>query len=117
MRERFRRFIQDRFLSVAFLLALLVNIATCILIYMRVTPSEQPIPLHYNTYFGIDAIGPWFAYYYLPLGSVGFLLMNTVMAFVLLLRDRVLARMTLGVAVGVAVFIFLSTFSAIQLLL
>ncbi|MFA6512101.1 MAG: hypothetical protein WCV86_03200 [Patescibacteria group bacterium] len=109
MRERFRRFTQDRFLLLPFFFGLFGNAATFAVLFTTLIPTEQPVPLHYNIYFGIDAIGPWYAYYYLPAGSVALLIFNCILAFWVVRSDRMLSRILLGTAAIIALLILITT--------
>lgn len=52
-----------RTLISAILLMILVNSA---LLFFFIRPSETPIVLHYNVYFGVDLLGIWWQAYMLP---------------------------------------------------
>lgn len=53
---------------------LVVWIASLGLLGYFIRPSETPIVLHYNVYFGVDLLGIWWQAYLLPLlGAVFFI--------------------------------------------
>lgn len=60
-----------RTLLLASLLALFGNVG---LLAYFIRPSETPMILHYNVYFGVDLLGIWWQVYMLPfLGTLFFL--------------------------------------------
>jgi hypothetical protein len=60
-----------RMLLIAACLPILLSLA---LLAYFIHPSETPIVLHYNVYFGVDLLGIWWQVYILPfLGTLFFL--------------------------------------------
>lgn len=45
-----------------------------------IRPSETPLVLHYNVYFGVDLLGVWWQLYALPLLGMLFFFLHTVVA-------------------------------------
>lgn len=56
-----------------------VFLSLAMLIYF-IRPSETPIVLHYNVYFGVDLLGIWWQVYALPLLGALFLLGHFLLA-------------------------------------
>ncbi|MEK7105195.1 MAG: hypothetical protein AAB865_00710 [Patescibacteria group bacterium] len=53
---------------------------------------ERPeIPLHYNVYFGVDLIGPWYKVFFLPLIGVILLLANRQFAIITWEKEKMLS--------------------------
>jgi hypothetical protein len=82
---RFLSFFRNDFFSYRhtrrpLLAALLVNIIQWVVIIIKTRLEVQPIPLHFNSSYGIELVGP--AFWLLELPVVGLLLMalNTVLA-------------------------------------
>lgn len=49
-------------------------------------PQEAPIYLHYNTYFGVDWVGPWYLGYTIPVSATLIIVLN--LFFIRYTRDR-----------------------------
>lgn len=58
--------------------SVIVNLSIWLLLYIRVEPSEYPIPLHYNIYTGIDAIDYWYKIFIIPAFGLGTILINLI---------------------------------------
>lgn len=55
---------QVQFIAWGFILVALWGIS-----FWKFQPQENPIYLHYNVYFGIDWVGPWYLGYLIPLSA------------------------------------------------
>ena len=53
--------VKDRFVQIAIVSAVLINLGIWALLYFKLSPLREQINinLHYNVYFGIDLIGQW----------------------------------------------------------
>ncbi len=89
--------------------ALLANAAAWALIVWRIEPSELPVPLHYNIYFGIDLIGPWWHLYLIPFSGTALICINLVLSFILYTRLRLPARFLVAVAAALQVAVLAAT--------
>lgn len=55
------------------------NAALWALLILRIVPAPEAVPIHYNIYFGIDLVGPWWYRFAFPaLGTVTFLVNGTL---------------------------------------
>jgi hypothetical protein len=90
--------------------ALILNLANWLALAYFIRPVDFPITLHYNVYFGVDIIGPWWQAYFLP--GIGLVIMavNTTLGyFFYQQKDRIighillLATCIIQVAVSIAV--------------
>lgn len=61
--------------------ALMLNAINWGLIAFFNRPVDFPIILHYNVYFGVDVIGPWWQVYALPFIGLAILGVNTVLGY------------------------------------
>lgn len=50
------------------------------LIIFFIRPSEMPLVLHYNVYFGVDLLGVWWQAYALPTLGIFFLVLHVYLA-------------------------------------
>ncbi|MFA6909244.1 MAG: hypothetical protein WC289_05195 [Patescibacteria group bacterium] len=56
-----------------------------ILLALRLHPTADPVPLHYNIYFGIDLIGAWWHIFLFPGIGLLILLLNSTLLFLVTL--------------------------------
>ncbi len=61
----------------------------------QIKPQAEPLLLHYNIYFGIDAIGSWYQIFYLPGSATVFFLLNLVLSSIISRKDMVLSYLPL----------------------
>lgn len=108
-----REFARSRFLSYGTALALLVNCSSWLFLTGRIAPQEQHIALHYNIYFGIDLVGPWWYLILLPIAGVATLLVNLFLSVILLKREKVLAYFLTVTSILVQGFFFLAVYLAL----
>ena len=64
-----------------FIGSLVVNLANWGLIIFFIRPVDFLLILHYNVYFGVDIIGPWWQLYFLPLIGIIILSINTILSY------------------------------------
>ena len=91
----------------------LILVSTGLLAYF-VRPSETPLILHYNVYFGVDLVGIWWQAYVLPVLGIVFLLghffgakrfydqKERIAAYLLLLSATMLSFGILVACIGMA---------------
>ena len=65
-----------------------------------IRPRETPIVLHYNVYFGVDVLGAWWQTYLLPLLSLLFYIIHTLLALHFYSRSDRIASYLLLLAAG-----------------
>lgn len=74
--------------------SLLINLANWGLIAFFIRPVDFPIILHYNVYFGVDVIGPWWQVYFLPLAGLLIFTANTVLGYLFYQqKERIVAHL------------------------
>lgn len=84
-------FFKNKFILINFIISIFLNFVLFFLIFLKIRPSSEPIALHYNIYLGIDLIGNWYKIYFLPLLGLIILLVNTLLAYYILKKERILA--------------------------
>lgn len=67
----------QKYFMYVWLAGFILNLANWIYIASNISPSEQPIPLHYNIYFGIDLIGVWYNMFIIPLSGLVIIILNS----------------------------------------
>ena len=95
--------------------AILFNLATWLVLYLRLTPAEFPIPLHYTIYFGIDYINNWSQAYYLPLTGLIIIIVNVIISIFLYRYSKLLAYLLTGSALLVQFILLIGAFCLINL--
>ena len=83
-----RDFLAEKFLVVTTVLAVFMNAALWMYLSFTITPQSSATPLHYNIYFGIDLLGPWWWIYFLPAAGLGITLVNCAASVLLCRRER-----------------------------
>lgn len=107
---------KNRVLIIISLIALTFNLLIWLLIIFRLRPivlsltnSDTFIPLHYNTYLGVDKYGDWKNIFYLPgLGLLIFIL-NTFFALTIYNKKDVLSYFLVGANLAVQVLLIIAT--------
>jgi hypothetical protein len=91
--------------------SLVLNIANWGLIAFFIRPVDFSIILHYNVYFGVDVIGPWWQVYFLPAIGLVILSINTILGYLFYQKkERIVAHLLMlatfiaqvGITVAVA---------------
>jgi len=77
----YKRFFEEQPLVLLLLVALLLNIASWILVSFKGQPENYIIPLHYLLIKGVDQTGPWYYIYQIPLAGFIALVVNFYIAF------------------------------------
>ena len=80
---------------------LFVNLAIWVVLYIKIKPlsfiSEfGQIPLHYNIYFGIDKIGPWYNVFALPLIGLIVIIFNNILGYTFYLKEKLISHFLVG---------------------
>lgn len=93
-----------------------MNATLWMFLILRSVPVEDSIPVHYNIYFGIDLIGPWWYRFAFPaFGSVA-ILVNGVLSVLLYEREETAAYFFTVASVFVQLLVGLTAiFSLLQL--
>lgn len=72
-------------------IALALNIANWVLLWLFVEPVDLPIILHYNVYFGVDILGSWKEVFISPLLSIILFMINFFLGFFLYKKKEKIA--------------------------
>ncbi|MEW6407449.1 MAG: hypothetical protein AB1465_02035 [Patescibacteria group bacterium] len=96
-----------------FFSAVLLNIAIWILLYLRIKPSQYPIPLHFNIYFGIDVIDNWYNIFVIPLLGFLFCLINFFLAGLIFESEKLFSYFLNAVSLFVQILLILGAVSSI----
>ena len=99
----------------SFLAAAFVNIIDWIVVVIKIHSQPKPMPLHFNSFYGIEFVGA--AYYFLEIPLVGLItfLLNFFLAYKMFRRSAFLGAVMAYAAVLIQLIIFGSIVSIIVL--
>ncbi len=75
--------LKNRILLGTSALALCVNALHWLFVATRLSVRDMTLPAHYNIYFGIDLVGPWWYAFLLPVAGSSIVVVNIALAFLL----------------------------------
>ena len=116
--EKFRRFFwhgywTDPVIFFALVLSLLANGGIWLALYFTVVPTDLPIILHYNIYFGIDVIGNWKSVYFMPILALILLFANLVLSRFFYYKEKPISYLFAGTALLVQLLMAVGVISVI----
>ncbi len=99
---------RDKKIFWALLAGLLINIFFWLALRSLISSLENPIPLHYNIYFGVDLLGDKQEIFKLSFIASLIFLINFVLSFIIYHKEKLLSYFFVfsGVLVQVMLFIF-----------
>lgn len=97
------------------ILAILANIGLWAVLFWTVVPTDLPIILHYNIYFGVGAIGDWKSLFFMPTLAAVLLFLNLALSRFFYYKERMVSylfaaaalilQLLMGVGVASAILI------------
>jgi len=102
-KEKFKSFFwrgywSDPAIFFSLLLAFLANAGIWIALRWVVQPTDQPIILHYNVYFGVDSIGEWGNIFMMPAMAAGLLAVNLFLSRFFYYKERLVSYLFASMA-------------------
>lgn len=98
---------EDWFIQMNLMLSIILNLSMWILIYKRVEPTQEPVPLHYNIQFGISLIGEWYKIFVIPVLGIIITAVNFFFAYFLFKLGRIFSYLlTASATVMQAILLF-----------
>jgi hypothetical protein len=106
LRERFERFFWHGFWTdpavfFSLVLALLVNLSMWIATWRIVQPTDLPIILHYNVFFGVDSVGDWKNVFLMPTLAAAIFVVNVILSRFFYYKERMASYLFAGMALAV----------------
>ncbi len=92
------KFLQSEVVDWLLLANFLTNLVNWILLAIFIRPIDIDIILHYNIYFGVDAMGSWKQVFLLPVIGLILLTINTMLAVYFYQRKKIVASYILLLA-------------------
>lgn len=90
------------------IISLVLNLGMWFVIWYLVKPQAEPYLLHYNIFLGIDLIGEWWRMFFIPALGAGILLVNFVISFFLLVKEKILTFYLTTISSAAQVFLILA---------
>jgi len=87
---------------------LILNVGMWLVVWYFVKPQTEPYLLHYNIFLGIDLIGDWWKMFFLPGLGLVILLINFILSFFLLVKEKILTFYLTTVSSAAQVFLILA---------
>lgn len=112
---RISTFLSDKIIRLSFLFAVLANTALWLLLVSRSTTFADSIPLHYNIYFGIDLIGPWYQFFFVPAVGLAIIVVNFLFGLFTVNYEKILGHF-LSVTAAAVQIVFLAAIIAILII-
>jgi hypothetical protein len=102
-----QRFFHDRLSMTVLTLALVVNVASIVILALQVRPTDSQVPVHFSSFTLFDALGPWYYPFEIALVAAGITVVNMVFAYHSFGRSRLASFFLLVTALVVAIFSFI----------
>ncbi|MDP2683984.1 MAG: hypothetical protein Q8P20_02900 [bacterium] len=110
-----KRFFNNKYSLTLLIIALLINLASWLYIFLYIKPQSEPIFLHYNIYYGVDLIGNWYQIYlYIPFIALVVYFINAFISYILYRRDIKLTFLIQGINIFLQISILASTYLIVK---
>ena len=106
---RSSRFVRDRLFMTALFLAVGFVVLMWGVVLIRVRPTSFPVPVHYTTLGGFDALGSWYQPILSSLYATVLVVANLALSYLSYQRSRMASFFLLAGAVVVALFSLIIT--------
>lgn len=113
LRIKLHPYFQSRPNLFLFFSSLLLNISLWILLYLRIKPSQYPIPLHFNVYFGIDVIDKWQNIFVMPALGLLFTFINFIIGGMTFKHERIISYLLNSISLFLQILLILGAMSSI----
>ena len=110
----------DRWVKITFIFSFIINIAIWISLWLKIRPLAYisefgDIPLHYNIYFGIDKIGPWYFTLVMPIIGLLVIIVNNALGYIFYHKEKVVSYFLIFTELLIQIILGGSTFLIILL--
>lgn len=113
----FRLYVRNLPNAVFLLSSAVINLTTWIWLLWNIRPQQEAIFLHYNIFFGVDFIGPWWRVLLVPLAGIFILLINALLGWIFFQKDTLMSHICNAMSllcqillcVAAALLVFLNT--------
>lgn len=101
-------FWKDKFSMLVLLTNALLNIFIWLFLVFKLKPSEYPVPLHFNIYFGIDVIDKWSQAFIIPGIGIVIIFLNLFISYFVFSKEKFIAHFLLTSSLFVQILLFLA---------
>ncbi len=101
-------FLKDKIIIFWVILSLSL-IALMLINLFKIPKTSDPIPLHYNIYFGIDYLGAWKKIFIIPLLAFLVFLINFTLALFLYFKNKFISYLFCGTSLYVQIIFLISS--------
>jgi len=103
----------DPVIFFSIILAILANAGLWTALFQTVVPTDFPIILRYNIYFGVDSVGDWKSLFFMPMLAAVLLLLNLVLSRFFYYKERMVSYLFAGAALVLQLLMAVGVISAI----
>jgi len=103
----------DPVIFFSIILAILTNAGLWVALFRTVVPTNSPIILHYNIFFGVDAVGDWKSLFFMPTLAAVLLFLNLVLSRFFYYKERLVSYLFAGAALVLQLLMAVGVISAI----
>ena len=101
-------FWRDKFSTITLSTSVLFNIGIWLFLFFKMEPSEYPVPIHFNIYFGIDVVEYYYQAFIIPVVGIVVILVNLFFAFYLYEKEKFIAQFLAGSSLFIQILLFLA---------
>ena len=113
----FKILIEKKLFIFTLIISLFINIFIWAFLFLKIKAQSNPIPLHYNIYFGIDLIGKWYKIFLIPLLGLIIFFINFIVSSIIYSREKILSYYLAIITVFIQIILVLSSvFISLQIL-
>ncbi|MFA5070081.1 MAG: hypothetical protein WC528_02265 [Patescibacteria group bacterium] len=102
-------FYQNKLFLINLLFSVLINLATWLLLSLEFKAQSDPVILHYNIYFGIDLIGPWYRVYLMPLFGFICFFINFFLSVIIYAKEKLLSYFLVFISSLMQIILIIAT--------
>ncbi|MDZ7799113.1 MAG: hypothetical protein U5L76_05965 [Patescibacteria group bacterium] len=99
----------NKIFLINFIISLILNLVVWLLLYMQFQPTQEPVILHYNIYFGIDLIGDWYKIFALPLFGFIIFFINFFFSIIIYHKEKILSYILIFSSSVIQIFLGLAS--------
>lgn len=89
---------RDGFIKFNLFLSLWLNAGLWAGLFWRLKDAAEFVPLHYNIYFGIDRLGPYYQLFSLPFLGLLFIAVNFLLGAAFFSKEKLLSQILAGIS-------------------
>lgn len=104
---------RDKFSMVVLLASLTLNLGVWLFLGLKLKPSDYPVPIHYNVYFGIDVIDYWTSVFLIPAMGLGIIIINLLISYLIHEREKFISQFLLSGSCFIQLILFLAAIGAV----